>query len=151
MTALSPHVTLGVAGEIFATPVDHVEAILDMQPIAMLAQAPANVLGMIDLRGQTVPVIDLRRTLGMEPSEDTDFTRIVVMRFDGLCIGIRADRVFEVAALDDDRLEDAPKIGSAWSHCIAGVGRRGGNLVTVLDFRKLLSHASDLESLARAA
>ena len=73
------YVTLGVADEIFAAPVGKVQEILDMRPIARLPQAPSNLLGMIDVRGQGVPVLDLRLTLGMEPKDDTENTRIVVL------------------------------------------------------------------------
>lgn len=137
------YVTLGVAEEIFAAPVEKVQEILDMRPIARLPQAPANLLGMIDVRGQGVPVLDLRLTLGMTPREDTETTRIVVLSIDGTAgerrLGLRTDRVFEVTVLDEDELDPAPTISGTWSgHCIAGIGRRNGQFVTVLDLDTLL-------------
>ncbi len=140
------YVTLGVADEIFAAPVDKVQEILDMRPIARLPQAPSNLLGMIDVRGQGVPVLDLRLTLNMEHKDDTENTRIVVLSIDGADgerrLGLRTDRVFEVTILDTDELDPPPAISGAWNgHCIAGIGRRNGQFVTVLDLDTLLGAA----------
>ncbi len=144
MAERAQYVTLGVAKEIFAAPVEKVQEILDMRPIARLPQAPANLLGMIDVRGQGIPVLDLRLTLGLEPAEDNENTRIVVLRIVGpdkeLTIGLRADRVFEVTVLDQDELDPPPAISAAWhTHSIAGIGRRNGAFVTVIDLDRLLS------------
>ncbi len=65
------YVTLGVADDLFAVPVDRVQEILEPQPIAGMPHAPADFLGVIDVRGQSVPVIDLRLRLAMPPAEDT--------------------------------------------------------------------------------
>jgi purine-binding chemotaxis protein CheW len=144
MAERAQYVTLGVANELFAAPVEKVQEILDMRPIARLPQAPANLLGMIDVRGQGIPVLDLRLTLGIEAVEDNENTRIVVLSISGpdrqLTIGLRADRVFEVTVLDQDELDPPPAISAAWhTHSIAGIGRRNGAFVTVIDLDRLLS------------
>ncbi len=137
------YVTLGVAEELFAAPVEKVQEILEMRSIARLPQAPAALLGMIDVRGQGVPVIDLRLTLGLAEAGDTENTRIIVLAIPGregdLRLGLRADRVFEVTILDEDGLEPAPSVSGQWSgRCLAGIGRRNGRFVTVLDLERLL-------------
>ncbi|MCP8884573.1 chemotaxis protein CheW [Devosia sp. XJ19-1] len=147
MAELLQYVTLGVADELYAAPVTKVQEILDMRPIARLPRAPDNLLGMIDVRGEGVPVLDLRRTLGIEPAPDTENTRIVVLSVNGpqgiLTVGLRADRVFEVTVLDSETLDPAPTISASWSgHCIAGIGRRNGRFVTVLDLDRLLGEAA---------
>lgn len=138
------YVTLGVAREIFAAPVTKVQEILDMRPIARLPQAPVNLLGMIDVRGQGIPVLDLRLTLGLAEVGDTENTRIVVLRMGSgdkeLTVGLRADRVFEVTVLDQEDLDPPPAISESWdTHSIAGIGRRNGAFVTVLDLDRLLA------------
>lgn len=150
MAERAQYVTLGVAEELFAAPVEKVQEILDMRPIARLPQAPENLLGMIDVRGQGVPVVDLRLTLGLPAAPDNENTRILVLALLGqdgsdLRLGLRADRVFEVTILDDDALDPPPAVSGAWSgRCIAGIGRRNGRFVTVLDLERLLGsvHAS---------
>lgn len=147
------YVTLGVAEELFAAPVEKVQEILDMRPIARLPQAPQTLLGMIDVRGQGIPVVDLRLTLGLPHAEDNENTRIIVLSINGqhgeLRLGLRADRVFEVTILDDDALDPPPSVSGTWAgHCIAGIGRRNGRFVTVLDLERLLG---SVETLTQAA
>lgn len=158
MSASAQYLTLGVAGEVFAAPVDRVREILDMQPVARLPQAPANLIGMIDVRGQGIPVLDLRTTLGMPAVEDTMHTRIVVlsvtMSGTPRLLGLRTDRVFEVTVLDGDDLDPPPDFGAGWrGHCIAGIGRRHGGFVTVLDLDRLLAGAGlpDVPAIAPQA
>ena len=153
MAERAQYVTLGVAQELFAAPVEKVQEILDMRPIARLPQAPETLLGMIDVRGQGIPVVDLRLTLGLPPAPDTENTRILVLSLAGrdgdLRLGLRADRVFEVTILDENDLDPPPAVGGAWSgHCIAGIGRRNGQFVTVLDLERLLG---SFEAASRAA
>lgn len=144
MAERAQYVTLGVAEELFAAPVGKVQEILDMRPIARLPQAPETLLGMIDVRGQGIPVVDLRLTLGLPAAPDNENTRIIVLAIAGedggeLRLGLRADRVFEVTILDEDELDPPPAVSGAWSgRCIAGIGRRNGRFVTVLDLERLL-------------
>lgn len=153
MAERTQYVTLGVGDELFAAPVSRVQEILDVRPIARLPQAPASLLGMIDVRGQGVPVLDLRLTLGMPPAEDSENTRIVVLSIAAAAgettLGLRADRVFEVTVLDSDTLDPAPAIQAGWSgHCIEGIGRRNGLFVTVLDLDRLLGDAAGFATKA---
>lgn len=155
MAQNAQYVTLGIAGETFAAPVERVQEILEMQPISRMPNAPAWFLGMIDVRGQGVPVIDLRMKLGLEAASDTVNTRILVLRvhLNGreLTLGLKADRVFEVTALDNTVLEQPPQIGVRWnSELITGIGRRNGAFVTVLDLERLFGTA-DIAFLPAAA
>jgi len=147
MADQAQYVTIGVAEETFAAPVTKVQEILDMRPIARLPRAPDHLLGVIDVRGDGVPVVDLRLILGMVPAPDTENTRIVVLAVNGpsgpVTVGLRADRVFEVTILDTETLDPPPAVSAGWSgHCIAGIGRRNGHFVTVLDLDLLLSDAT---------
>ena len=137
------YVTLGASGEVFGAPVDKVQEILDARPIARLPQMPPHMLGIIDVRGRTIPVVDLRRALGFDGAEDTGNTRILVISVAGAdgptTLGVRTDRVFEVTGLDGDGLEPPVSAGAqATTGCVAGIGRRNGGFVTVLDFDRLL-------------
>lgn len=146
------YVTLGVAEALFAVPVERVQEILEPQPIARMPHAPADFLGVIDVRGQSVPVIDLRTKLAMPAVEDTHNTRIIVLdvAMDGSRrkLGLKADRVFEVTGLDDGAVEPPPQIGTRWrADCVAGVGRRNGSFVTIFNLDRLFS----LENIAAGA
>jgi len=139
-------VTLGIDHEVFAVPVDTVVEILDMRPMFRLPEAPPYLAGLIDVRGRSVPVIDLRVKLGLPATAATETTRILVLEItiEGrpLALGLIADRVFEVMALDVRQVEAPPDIGVKWrSDYISGVGRRAGGFVIIFDLPRLFSSA----------
>ncbi len=148
MTPIGQVLTLGIRDALFAVPVTSVQEILDLRPIASLPHAPADLLGVIDVRGDTVPVSDLRAMLGLEPAEDSEATRIVVLRFRTAgreaVVALKADRVFEVTALDAGEISELPEDGLLrWeSRMVAGLGRRNGSFVTVLDLQAMFGHAA---------
>jgi len=141
---LPQYVTLGIERETFAVEVDVVREILDMRPISWVPNAPAFMLGMIDVRGTAVPVIDLRVKLGLPPAAPTEHTRIIVLevRFgDRLrLMGLVADRVFEVTPLADQAQEPPPEVGVRWrSDYIRAIGRRNSAFVIIFDLAHLLT------------
>jgi purine-binding chemotaxis protein CheW len=143
MAEQEQYVTLGMGEEVFAIPVAHVQEILDLRPVARLPHAPHGLLGLTDVRGQSVAVVELRALLGLQPAEATQLTRILVLELAiagrSLRLGLLVDRVFEVTGLDADRAEPAPDIGRPWrSDCIRGIGRRAGGFVVVLDVPRLI-------------
>ena len=139
-------VTLGIDREVFAVPVEAVHEILDMRPVSRIPEAPPYLAGLIDVRGRGVPVIDLRVKLGLGTTAATEHTRILVLEIPlggrQLTLGLIADRVFEVMALDLRQIDAPPEIGVRWrSDYIAGVGRRGDGFVIIFDLARLFSGA----------
>ena len=137
-------VTLGLDHEVFAVPVELVREILDMRTPFHIPEAPAHLAGLIDVRGQAVPVIDLRLKLGLAPQAVTADTRILVLDVPMddrvLSLGLIADRVFEVTALDPGSIAPPPDIGSSWhSSYIDGIGRRGDSFVVIFSLANLLT------------
>src|SRR6185437_1750092 len=103
MTEVAQYVTLGIDREVFAIPVESVQEILDMREVSRMPHAPTYLLGITDVRGRSVPVIDLRTKLGLPSVPTTANTRILVSEvpIDGrsMVLGLVADRVFEVTGL----------------------------------------------------
>ncbi len=135
-------VTLGIDREVFAVPVEAVIEILDMRPIFRIPDAPAHLLGLIDVRGRSVPVVDLRVRLGLPSAAAGAATRILVLEVPAgnrrLVLGLLVDRVFEVTALDGVGVEPPPEIGADWrSDVIDGVGRRGDGFVILFNVARL--------------
>lgn len=138
------YVTLGLDGEVFAVEVERVREILDMRPVSRLPNAPPFMLGMIDVRGEGVVVVDLRVKLGLPAVQPTPDTRIVVLEIalDGRprLMGLVADKVFEVTPLADSTPEAAPEVGVRWrSDYIHGISRRDGKFVIIFDLSRLFS------------
>ena len=152
----SQFVTFSLENECFAVPVEVVREILDHEEPFKIPHGPAYLLGLRDVRGKGVPVIDLRLRLGMTPTQKTAHTRILVIHVPikgrAITLGLLADRVFEVTAFRSDAIEGAPDIGSRWpSEYIAGVVRRASDFVVIVDLANLFAEhdASVLASVAK--
>ncbi|MEH3092773.1 MAG: chemotaxis protein CheW [Agrobacterium cavarae] len=143
-TSTMQYVTFSLGEEVFAVPVDVVREILDHEEAFKIPHGPDYLLGLRDVRGQGVPVIDLRLRLGMTKTVKTSHTRIPGARHSfrrqGAGAGLVADKVFEVAPFRQDQIETAPDIGIRWnSSYIAGVVRRESDFVVIIDLAKLFS------------
>lgn len=137
-------VTLGLANEMFAIPVGVVREILEWRAIFSLPRGPDYLLGLTDVRGQSVPVIDLRVRLGMPPRTPDPSTRIIVvdMPIGGrlLTLGLMVDAVREVAAFTPSHVDGVPDIGRRWnSDYMRGVARTEGGFVVLLDIGGLFN------------
>lgn len=149
------YVTLGIEDEVFAVPVESVLEILDMRKVSRVPEAPPYMLGLIDLRGRSIPVLDLRVKLGLPAAAATDSTRILVVEASisgrPLVLGLVADRVIEVMALNGDEIEPPPDIGVRWSsEYIRGVGRRDASFIIIFDLPHLFS-AKDAAEIRRSS
>ncbi|MCK8781936.1 chemotaxis protein CheW [Rhizobium sp. NTR19] len=153
-------VTFSLGEEIFAVPVEVVREILDHEEPFKIPHGPDYLLGLRDVRGHGVPVIDLRLRLGMTGTEKTPHTRILVLDVPVadrvLALGLVADRVYEVVPFNRSQVETAPDIGVRWrSDYIAGVVRRESGFVVIIDLARLFSDSGSalvsLETPARVA
>ncbi|CUH85351.1 chemotaxis protein CheW [Thalassovita mediterranea] len=139
------YLTCGLGDEKVALPVVRVKEILDPKPVTPLPHTPDFLLGYIDLRGESILVADLRLLLARPYRDNEPDTRIIVLLVNVAgkehAVGLRADRVFEVTRLDDDRLEEFASEGLLnWDNrMVAGVGRRDGGFVTVLNLDGMFS------------
>nr|WP_255720304.1 chemotaxis protein CheW [Acuticoccus kalidii] len=146
---------MGVGDAMFAVPVTSVQEILDMRPVTRLPDAPMHLLGVIDVRNEGVPVMDLAGLLGTPSFADTEGTRIVVLRFrpsdSEVVVALKADRVYEVTSLEGNAVEPLPESELLkWnSRLVSGLGRKDGRFVALLDLHRMfgveaLGHAFDL-------
>lgn len=144
-------VTFGVANEEFAVDILAVQEINRMMALTRVPQSPAEVEGVINLRGRIIPVIELRRRFGMPASERTDQSRIVVVEVQRQVIGFIVDSVHEVLRVPASIVDHAPPMAcSIDADFIAGVGKLADRLLILLDLRKLFGKA-ELEALSAVA
>ncbi len=133
-------VTFRLADEIYGINVMQVQEVLRVTEIAPVPGAPHYVLGIINLRGNVVTVIDTRIRLGLPTSEMTDATRIVIIESDKHIVGILVDSVAEVVDLRASEMESAPNVGNDESaKYIQGVASRDDELLILVDLNKLLT------------
>ncbi|WP_412972760.1 chemotaxis protein CheW [Glaciecola sp. MF2-115] len=146
MTASDPKdevlqwVTYRLDEETYGINVMQVQEVLRYTEIAPVPGAPDYVLGIINLRGNVVTVIDTRSRFGLPPTDITDNTRIVIIESDEQVVGILVDSVAEVVYLRSSEIDSAPNVGTEESaKFIQGVSNRSGQLLILVDLNKLLS------------
>ncbi|WP_448213075.1 chemotaxis protein CheW [Colwellia sp. MEBiC06753] len=133
-------VTFKLETETYGINVMQVQEVLRYTEIAPVPGAPDYVLGIINLRGNVVTVIDTRARFGLEGAEITDNTRIVIIEAEKQVIGILVDSVAEVVYLRSSEIDVAPNVGNDESaRFIQGVSNRDGELLILVDLNKLLS------------
>lgn len=131
-------VTFDVAGEEFAVDILAVREINRMMSLTRVPNSPSEVEGVINLRGKIIPVIDLRRRFGMDQTQHSQDSRIVVVEVLERVVGFIVDRVHEVLRIEKSIVEPAPEmVCSIDSDFIAGVGKLEDRLVILLDVVKL--------------
>lgn len=133
-------VTFQLDREIYGVNVMQVREVLRYSDIAPVPGAPAYVLGIINLRGNVVTVIDTRMRFGLPTAEVTENTRIMIIESDKQVIGILVDSVAEVVDLNTADIDDTPNVGTEESaKFICGVCNRNNELLILIDLNKLLS------------
>ena len=133
-------VTFRLENEKYGIDVMQVQEVLRVSEIAPVPGAPDYVLGIINLRGNVVTVIDTRKRFGLMPKEMDDSTRIVIIESDEQVVGILVDSVAEVVDLRASEMEAAPNVGTEESaKFIQGVASHDDELLILVDLNKLLT------------
>ena len=144
VTETTQYLTFKLEQEVFALDISKVREVLDFTRVTKVPRTPDFMLGVINLRGSVVPVVDMRLKLGMSATEATVNTCIVIVEIDLegdiTVLGALADSVQEVVELDPDQIEPPPKIGAGLrTKFIRGMGKRDGEFIIILDVDKVFS------------
>ncbi|KHA72375.1 chemotaxis protein CheW [Pseudomonas sp. TH08] len=143
-------VTFKLDNETYGINVMRVQEVLRYTEIAPVPGAPSYVLGIINLRGNVVTVIDTRQRFGLSTGEISDNTRIVIIEADKQVVGIMVDSVAEVVYLRQSEIETAPNVGNEESaKFIQGVCNKNNELLILVELDKMMSEEewSDLENI----
>ena len=143
-------VTFRLDNETYGINVMQVQEVLRYSEIAPVPGAPSYVLGIINLRGNVVTVIDTRQRFGLDSADVTDNTRIVIIEADKQVVGILVDSVAEVVYLRQSEIETAPNVGNDESaKFIQGVCNKNNELLILVELEKLMSEEewAELESI----
>ncbi len=132
------YLTFEMASQTFVVDVRSVREILDLQPISRLPNAPGDVLGVIDVRGEGIGVVALAERLGLSLGDAAGDGRIIVFEMgegeERTPIGVIAERVLSVVEIADEDIERTPATLTSWdSAAVVGVTRLGGALAMVLE------------------
>ena len=138
------YLTFALGQEEYGLEILKVREIIGYIEVTSVPQTPVYVKGVINLRGQVIPVIDLRLKFGMSENDVDEQTCIIVIDIASnnkqFQTGIIVDRVSEVLDILDEQIEDAPQFGSSVdTDFILGMGKIGDNVKILLDIDKVLS------------
>jgi len=132
-------VTFSLGTEEFGVDIMKVQEIIRIPPITRVPKAPDFIEGVINLRGNVIPVVNLRVRFGMPPGEETDLSRIIVLQIDNKIFGVRVDGVTEVMRLSEESIEPPPTIALGLdANFIRGVGKIGDRLLILLELDKIM-------------
>ncbi len=161
ITETGQYLTFKLEDEVFALDIAKVREVLDFTAVTKVPGTPDFMLGVINLRGSVVTVVDMRLKLGKSRTETTVNTCVIIVEIeiDGevTVLGALADSVQEVMDLDQDQIEPPPRIGARLNtRFIKGLGKRDSGFIIILDIDKVfsvdeLAMANDMEDeLVRA-
>jgi purine-binding chemotaxis protein CheW len=140
------YMTFKLGDELFAIDVAQVREVLEVTQITRVPTAPEYMRGVVNVRGQSTPAVDLRLRFGLPPGADTVHTRIIVMELsidgESTVLGGIADSVHEVIELDPGSIDPPPRIAMRWrTDFIRGMGKRGDDFIIILDVNAIFSSA----------
>ena len=155
ITETARYLTFRLGDELFAINVFKAREVLDLSHITRVPTAPGYLRGVVNVRGNAIPVVDLRAKFGLPQAADTLHTRIIVMELqvDGepIVVGGLADAVHEVLELEPHEINDPPTLGLRWrTDLILGMGRRDDRFTIILDIERVFS-SDDLVALAESS
>lgn len=144
-TGSSQYVSFLLGKETYALDILEAREIVDLPALNRLPNAPPWILGLMNLRGAIVPVVDLKKKFDLEPAEEVAAGFVIVVVFqaeDGqtLVVGLLADAVLDVFELAHSELGPAPNFGARFSRSyLRGMTKREGQLVLVMEATKVLA------------
>ena len=138
------YLTFKLGNEEYGIVIMKVKTIIGLMEITRVPRTPHFVRGVINLRGQIIPIVDMRKKFAMEEIEDTRETTIIVVEVnkeDSIQeIGIVVDSVSEVMDIEEENVDDTPEFGSEFdTEFIMGMAKAKGRVISLLSIEKILS------------
>lgn len=126
--------SFSVGEEAYGIELLRVKEVIRAREITWLPRAPSFVKGIVNLRGDVIPIIDLRDKFGLESREDTTRTRVIVVEIEHRLIGVVVDSASHVVRIPGDQVDPPPQVLGGFSQeLITGVGKMDGRLVIILN------------------
>ena len=134
------YIVVRIGNEQYGINIKYIDNIVRNQKITRVPKTQTDYKGVINLRGEIIPVMSIRLKLGLEDDEFTDKTRIIIVKIEGATIGVIVDQVREVVTLDDDNTEKITRTSrdDAASGYISSIGKSKGELISLLDIVGLI-------------
>ena len=137
------YIVVRIGNEQYGIDIQYIDNIVRNQKITRVPKAQPYFKGVINLRGEIIPVMSIRLRLGLEDDEFTDKTRIIIIKIDSSTIGVVVDQVKEVVTIVQDNIEKVTRTASddAFSNYISGIGKSNDELISLLDIVSLVEES----------
>lgn len=135
------YIKVEMGAETFGIDISYVDNIVRMQHITRVPSTPDYIKGVINLRGEIVPIMNLRLKMGLEEVEETKASRIIIIKMEQIGkVGLIVDCVKEVMTLSDDQMESIKYDNKEEvTHFVSAVGKVGDNIVSLLDLNTVIA------------
>lgn len=138
------YLTFNLKGQEYGINILKIKEIIGLIPVRSMPQMPDHVKGVINLRGEVIPIMDLRVRLGMDAAPHTDRTSIIILELNNTNVhnhmGIIVDSVSEVLPINSSEIEDAPSFGiESDTDFILGMAKKKGGLKTLIDIEQVMA------------
>ena len=135
------YIVIRLGDEQYGINIGYVDNIVRMQRITRVPKSQPYYVGVINLRGEVVPIMSLRRKFGLENDEYANQTRIIIIRLEDMSmIGFVVDEVREVVNIDTSSIEKPTfKLDEKKATYLAGIGKNGDSLISLLDIKAVIS------------
>ena len=144
------YLTFFIEEELFAIPSSQVVEIIRMQPITFIPKLPKFIIGVINLRGKIVPLIDLRLKFKKEFREYDDQTSIIVAEVNEMNVGLIVDKVNDVADISSNQISNAPKFSkNSAVGFVKKIATLNNNAIMLLDIEKILNDEDTNQELPK--
>lgn len=130
----------------YGIPIENVFEIRKMEEITVVPKAPKFIEGVINLRGNVIPVIDLRKRFGMERADVTKKTKSIIVEVKKRQFGLIVDSVAEVITLSNDQIEASlPTVSGLKAEFINGIGKHSDRLIIILEINRIIQSTEDIK------
>lgn len=137
---LKQYIVIRFHKEQFGININYIQNIVRMTAITRVPNVPAYIKGVINLRGEIIPIISLRIKLDLAEDEITNQTRIIIVNVEDKLVGLFVDEVMEVLILEDDQIEKQTKEGlDKKSKYIYGVGKLEDRLISLFNVEQIIA------------
>ena len=137
------YIVIKIGEEQYGIDIKYVDNILRMQHITRVPKVANYIKGVINLRGSVLPVIDLKKRLGLQDTEYTDDTRIVIVKDEDIEVGMIVDAVSEVITLDSAHIDTSKAVDNESNRFITGIGKLDDRLIIMLNLSEIIGLSDD--------
>ncbi|HOV26867.1 MAG TPA: chemotaxis protein CheW [Pseudobacteroides sp.] len=129
-----------LSDEEYGLDIQMVNTIEKMIPITRVPKTPSFIKGVINLRGDIVPIMDLKERFGLPKTEETEETRIIIVKYEDIQIGIIVDEVKEVIYINEEQIESTTSLAKeGLMENVLGAGKVDNRVITLLNIEKLVN------------